>query len=276
MLPRSLLLLLALLPHAYAAEQGQPALSLDRQQLSELTQEDSKAREIIRRADRVRAPDRPFRYTLTLTEHKNGKQQSDNQQVLDVSMRFYKPDEQREKGEARALVRFVAPARDKGKVLLSDLDKMWYYAPELRRPIPISRQQRLLGQVSNGDVVAADFDYSYISTLLGTEACGESQCYKLSLTRRWPSVPYPAILYWVEVGSWHPQRIDFLSTEGRLIKRSRYRDYTEVLGMLRPATIIVEDALRKDNWTTMSYSDVKLEALPESYFQKDYLIRGSQ
>lgn len=269
------LLLSCVIFPAWAADKP-PEITLDRQQLEQITQEDSHAREIIRRADRVRAPEQPFRYTLTLTEHKNGQDQLDKQQVLDVSMRFYKPDEQRDKGEARALVRFVSPVRDKGKVLLSDLDKMWYYAPELRRPIPISRQQRLLGQVSNGDVVAADFDYSYVSTLIGTEACGDKQCYKLSLTRRWPSVPYPAILYWVEVGTWHPQRIDFLSTEGRLIKRSRYSNYTEVLGVLRPATIVVEDALRKDNWTTMTYSNVVLESLPESYFQKDYLIRRSQ
>ncbi len=251
-------------------------LALDYQQLDGLAQEDQAAREIIRHADRVRAPDQPFRYTLTLLEHKGGQDISERQQVLDVSMRFYKPDEQREKGDAKALVRFVSPIRDKGKSLLSDLDKMWYYAPDLRRPIPISRQQRLIGQVSNGDVVAADFDYSYISTLVGEEACGDKRCYKLNLERRWPWVTYPAITYWVEKGTYFPQRTDFLSTDGTLIKRSLYQDYKEVLGAMRPTKIIVEDALRKDNYTTMTYSNVKLESLPESYFQKEYLMRLSE
>lgn len=177
---------------------AQAADPLDRHQLNSLTQEDLRAREIIRRADRVRAPERPFRYTLTLLEHKEGRDVTENRQVLDISMRFYKPSEQVEKGDARALVRFISPVRDKGKALLSDLDKMWYYAPDLRRPIPISRQQRLVGQISNGDVVAADFDYSYISRLVGEEACGQTICYKLSLQRRWPYVTYPAISYWVE------------------------------------------------------------------------------
>lgn len=250
-----------------------PPISLDRDQLNRLTQEDQHAREIIRRADRVRAPDQPFRYTLTLVEHKGGRDVTENQQVLDVSMRFYKPSEQVEKGDAKALVRFVSPARDKGKALLSDLDKMWYYAPDLRRPIPISRQQRLMGQVSNGDVVAADFDYSYISTLVGEEACGQKICYKLSLQRRWPYVTYPAISYWVEKETGFPNRADFLSADGVLIKRSYYRDYQQVLGQMRPTTIVVEDALRKDNYTTMHYSDVRLESLPESNFQKEYLLR---
>lgn len=256
---------------AHAIEQ--PLLSLDREQLTSLEQGDQKAREIIRRADRVRAPDRPFRYTLTLLEHKGGRDVKENQQVLDISMRFYKPSEQVDKGDARALVRFVSPVRDKGKALLSDLDKMWYYAPDLRRPIPISRQQRLLGQVSNGDVVAADFDYSYISTLVGEDACGQQICYQLSLQRRWPYVTYPAISYWVEKDTGFPHRADFLSADGVLIKRSYYRDYQQVVGQMRPTTIVVEDALRKDNYTTMRYSDVKLESLPENHFQKEYLLR---
>ncbi|MEB7885480.1 outer membrane lipoprotein-sorting protein [Serratia fonticola] len=250
-----------------------PSISLERDRLDNLAQEDQQAREIIRRADRVRAPDQPFRYRLTLLEHKEGRDVTENQQVLDISMRFYKPSEQVEKGDARALVRFVAPARDKGKALLSDLDKMWYYAPDLRRPIPISRQQRLMGQVSNGDVVAADFDYSYISTLVGEQACEQQVCYKLSLQRRWPYVTYPAINYWVEKDTGFPRRADFLSADGVLIKRSYYRDYQVVLGQMRPTTIVVEDALRKDNYTTMRYSDVRLESLPESHFQKEYLLR---
>lgn len=248
-------------------------LILERQELDRLTQEDQNARRIIRNADRVRAPEEPFRYTLTLVEHKNGKDDIERQQVLDVSMRFYKPSETEEKGDARALVRFVSPVRDKGKALLSDFDKMWYYAPDLRRPIPISKQQRLMGQVSNGDVVAADFDYSYISTLVGEEACGDKQCYKLQLKRRWPHVTYPAIVYWVEKETYYPYRADFQSEEGLLIKRSYYQDYREVLGRVRPHRIVVEDALRKDNYTTMNYTSMVLESLPESYFQKEYLMR---
>jgi len=266
--------LLASMPMAQAVTPDQlSSQSLDRETLDNLQQEDQQARAIIRKADRVRAPDQPFRYTLTLVETRGGQAINEQRQVLDIVMRFYKPSEQREKGDARALVRFVEPIRDKGKALLSDLDKMWYFAPGLRRPIPIARQQRLVGQVSNGDVVAADFDYSYFSTLQGTEACGEKQCYKLQLERRWPYVTYPAITYWVEKDTYYPYRADFLSTEGVLIKRSYYRDYQQVLGQMRPGTIVVEDALRKDNYTTMTYSDLVLESLPESHFQKEYLMR---
>ncbi|WP_322059109.1 outer membrane lipoprotein-sorting protein [Paraburkholderia sp. J63] len=234
-------------------------------------QQDAQAQHIIRMADRVRAPDQPFRYTVKMNEFQAGK--SVNEQTLDISMRFYKAEERAQKGDARALVRFVEPVRDKGKAMLSDYEKMWYYAPDLRRPIPISKQQRLIGQISNGDVVAADFDYSYVSQLQGEEPCGKTVCYRLALQRRWPFVTYPKIMYWVEKDTFYPYRADFMSDSGVLIKRSYYSDYRPELGQMRPHRIVVEDSMRKDNYTTMEYSNLRLESLPESYFQVDYLMR---
>ncbi|HKT99137.1 MAG TPA: outer membrane lipoprotein-sorting protein [Paraburkholderia sp.] len=236
-----------------------------------VVQQDAQAQHIIRMADRVRAPDQPFRYTVKLNEFQGGK--SVSQQTLDISMRFYKVSERAQKGDARALVRFVEPVRDKGKAMLSDYEKMWYFAPDLRRPIPISKQQRLIGQISNGDVVAADFDYSYISQLQGEEPCGKTVCYRLALQRRWPFVTYPKIMYWVEKGTFYPWRADFMSDSGVLIKRSYYSDYRPELGQMRPHRIVVQDSFKKENYTTMDYSDVRYESLPESYFQIDYLMR---
>lgn len=248
-------------------------ISLAKEDLEQLTQNDLQAREIIRRADRIRAPDKPFRYTLSLSEYKNGEPTPANTQTLDISMRFFKPSDAIPKGDARALVRFMLPTRDKGKAIFSDIEKMWYYSPGLRSPIPISRQQRLIGQVSNGDVVAADFDYSYISHLEGIEACGQDQCYRLSLVRRFPEVTYPKITYWVNQTTGGPFQAEFLSETGLVIKRSHYLDFQPILGERRPTKIIIEDALKKDNFTVMEYRDVQLESLPESHFQKEYLMR---
>jgi hypothetical protein len=232
--------------------------------------EDREASEIIRRADRIRAPDQPFRYSLTLVEMKG--EQEVSRQVLDVAMRFYKPTE-RQAGDARALVRFVAPASERGKSLLSVYDKLWYYEPKLRRPIPISLQQRLVGQVSNGDVVAADFDFSYFSKLSGIDDCDGRKCYRMELTRRWPYVTYPKINYWVEVESSRPFKTEFLSSSDKVLKRAWYKDYNFAVGLQRPHEIYIEDSLRKEQYTRMLYSDVRLEAVPEAYFQKEYLLR---
>ncbi len=232
--------------------------------------EDAQAVDIIRRADRIRAPAEPFRYALTLVEMKGDHEVA--RQSFDVAMRFYKAEAGQE-GDARALVRFVDPPSEKGKSLLSIFDKLWYYEPKLRRPIPISRQQRLVGQVSNGDVVATDFDLSYISKLAATEECDGRKCYRLELQRRWPYVTYPKIIYWVDAENYRPFKAEFLATNDKLIKRAWYRDYKPALGVERPHEIYIEDSLKKEQYTRMLYSDVRLEAVPEAYFQKEYLLR---
>lgn len=231
---------------------------------------DQQASEIIRRADRIRAPAEPFRYALTLVEMKGEREVT--RQSFDVAMRFYKPESEQE-GDARALVRFVDPPSEKGKSLLSIFDKLWYYEPKLRRPIPISRQQRLVGQVSNGDVVATDFDLSYISKLVASEDCAGRKCYRLELQRRWPYVTYPKIIYWVDAENYRPYKAEFLATNDKLIKRAWYKDYKPALGVERPHEIYIEDSLKKEQYTRMLYSDVRLEAVPEAYFQKEYLLR---
>ncbi|MDX5373388.1 MAG: outer membrane lipoprotein-sorting protein [Pseudomonadaceae bacterium] len=233
-------------------------------------QEDVQASDIIKRADRIRAPSEPFRYALTLVEMKGDHEVA--RQSFDVAMRFHKADDDQE-GDARALVRFVDPPSEKGKSLLSVFDKLWYYEPKLRRPIPISRQQRLIGQVSNGDVVATDFDLSYISRLAATENCDGRKCYRLELKRRWSYVTYPKVTYWVDAENYRPFKAEFLATNDKLIKRAWYRDYKPALGVERPHEIYIEDGLKKEQYTRMLYSNVRLEAVPEAYFQKEYLLR---
>ncbi|MES2817510.1 MAG: outer membrane lipoprotein-sorting protein [Pseudomonadota bacterium] len=232
--------------------------------------EQNAAVDIIRRADRIRAPSEPFRYSLTLIEMKG--EQEVSRQILDVAMRFYKPTAD-QPGDARALVRFVDPPSERGKSLLSVLDKLWYYEPKLRRPIPISRQQRLVGQVSNGDVVATDFELSYTSVLTGTEDCDGRPCYRLELERRWPYVTYPKINYWVDVQTSRPFKAEFLSSNDKVIRRAWYKDYKLALGIERPHEIYIEDSLKKEQYTRMLYSDVRLEDVPLAYFQKEYLLR---
>ncbi|MGL4318393.1 MAG: outer membrane lipoprotein-sorting protein [Pseudomonas sp.] len=234
------------------------------------TPEDTRAVDIIRRADRIRAPAQPFRYALTLVEMKGDQEVA--RQSLDVAMRFYKETAE-QPGDARALVRFVDPPSERGKSLLSIFDKLWYYEPKLRRPIPISHQQRLVGQVSNGDVVATDFDLSYIAKLAGTEDCAGRSCYRLELQRRWAYVTYPQITYWVDTQNYHPYKAEFLSSNGKVLKRAWYRDYKLALGVERPHEIYIEDSLQKEQYTRMLYSDVRLEEVPEAYFQKEYLLR---
>lgn len=236
---------------------------------------DNKALEIIRRADEIRSPNKPFRYTLTVTEYKAGATQPENKQALDISMRFMKP-QGNEKADARSLVRFIYPPRDKGKIMLSDWYDLWFYTPELRRPMPISRQQRLIGQISNGDVIVTNFEYAYDSTLMG-----KSRVLKSSVTSwRWcvnRRISPPKVIYYVEKdGDNRPWKAAYYSQDDQLIKEVLYQDFQPVLGKTRPMKITVTDVRHGNNYSVMEYSDVRLESLPEFHFTKEYIQRGAK
>lgn len=228
---------------------------------------------IIRQADDIRSPDQPFRYTVTVNEFKSGENAPVNQQVLDISMRFLKPKDG-EQADARSLARFVSPPRDRGKIMLSDGYDLWFYTPELRRPVPISRQQRLIGQISNGDVIVTNFEFAYDSTLLGEVPCGANDCYSLMLTRRSAEVTYPKVNYLVEKGSYRPYKAAYFSLDDKLLKEVWYLDYKLLLGRERPSKIKVTDPRRGSGYSVMEYSDVRFESLPLSRFTKESIQRG--
>lgn len=231
------------------------------------------AQDIIRRADEIRSPNQPFRYTVTVHEYKEKNGEAVNTQIFDVSMRFMKP-ENGQPADARSLVRFISPARDKGKIMLSDWYDLWFYSPELRRPMPVSPEQRLVGQIANSDVIVTNFDYAYNAQLTGEAACGKSLCYRLSLERKTPAATYPKIVYLVEQGSFRPYSASFYSQDEKLLKEVSYLDYQHVLGEARPMKIVVHDARHQKGFTVMEYSDVRLESLPEFYFTREAIQRG--
>ncbi len=231
------------------------------------------AQDIIRRADEIRSPNKPFRYTVTVHEYKDIAGEAVNKQIFDVSMRFMKPENGRP-ADARSLVRFIYPARDKGKVMLSDWYDLWFYSPELRRPMPVSPEQRLVGQIANSDVIVTNFDYSYHAHLTGETTCGNIVCYRLSLERKTAAATYPKIVYLVEKESSRPYTASFYSQDEKLLKEVRYKDYQTVLGEARPMKIIVQDARHNKGFTVMEYSNVRLESLPEFYFTREAIQRG--
>ncbi|GLR09742.1 outer membrane lipoprotein-sorting protein [Mixta theicola] len=232
------------------------------------------ALEIIRLADEVRSPNKPFRYTVTIQEYKSATSQPANKQILDISMRFIKP-EKGGQADARSLVRFVWPPRDRGKIMLSDWYALWFYTPELRRPIPISPQQRLLGQISNGDVIVTNFEYAYHAELVGEAPCGETLCYTLDLKRKSPAATWPRIVYWVEKGGdYRPWKAEYYSLDNQLVKQVIYQRYQPVLGKARPTKIVVQDLRHGKGYSVMEYSNIRFESLPVSHFTKEYIQRG--
>ena len=112
-------------------------------------------------------------------------------------------------GRFRSLVRFVAPARDAGKLMLYSGKDLWFYDPANKASVRLSPQQRLLGQASNGDVVSVNLALDYRASDAGEEDVpdgerGTRHCHKLTLAARTPEASYHHIEIWIDTGTLQP------------------------------------------------------------------------
>lgn len=222
-------------------------------------------------SDAIRTPTRSFVLTASLTEYRGGKQVDGN--TLSI---YSKPDAPG--GAFRTLVRFVAPARDTGKLMLKNGNDLWFYDPANQASIRISPDQRLLGQAANGDVVTVNLAHDYQAELKGEEDVtdGDRQprhTYKLSLSGKAAGLTYHRIEMWLDATSSRPVKAKFYSESERLLKTAYYRRYTMELGVERPTETVIIDGLDTAWVTVMRFSGYQWQDIPDAWLQRDYLPR---
>lgn len=220
---------------------------------------------IVKKADHIRAPKQPFKFDLNLVEL------VDDEEKNTAGLSVYVKGQQGERLEYKSLVRFNAPAYNKGRVLLMSGNELWLYIPGTRRSIRISPQQRLLGQVSNGDVVSINFQNDYNPTLLGSETVMNKDCYSLQLDAVDESSAYAKILYWVAKDDFHPVKAEYYVISGRLLKTAYFGGYQEALGNMRPTKVAIIDGLHRNKKTIMNYYGYEFQELEDKYFDREYL-----
>lgn len=229
------------------------------------------AQELLARSDVIRNPARPFGLTLDLVEYRDGRQA--NVSELDVYARA-EPDS----GRFRTLVRFVAPARDAGKLMLKTGNDLWFFDPASKVTMRIAPQQRLLGQAANGDVVTVNLAQDYTAVLKGEEDVSDGdrqtrRAWRLELQAASADVTYHAITLWLARDNARPLKALFYAESGRLLKTVYYRRYQDQLGEKRPTEMVIIDGLNAAWITIMRYRDYAWRDVPEQWLQRDYLPR---
>jgi outer membrane lipoprotein-sorting protein len=229
------------------------------------------AQTILAASDAIRNPEKSFGLNATLIEYRSGKQTDTNTLAI-----YSRADPNG--GQFRSLLRFVAPARDAGKLMLKNGNDLWFFDPGSKASIRLSPQQRLLGQAANGDVVTVNLAKDYHAEMAGDEDIvdGERQnrhCYKLALAANTPEVTYHTLEMWIEHTSNRPVKARFYTESGRLLKTVYYRKYKQALGIERPTETVIIDGLDPQWVTVMRYTDYALRDVPEAWLQRDYLPR---
>lgn len=172
-----------------------------------------------------------------------------------------------------SLVEQMEPQRLKGRKVLLNGENLWLITPNIKRPTRVSLEQRLTGQVSNGDLVRAQFADDYESTLLGEEKVRDKKTYKLKLVAKTKSVAYAQIEYYVEKNTFHPVQARFFAKSGKLLKTATYSDFKRVLGSTLLTKILIQDEIQKKNQSLVIFSKFKKENFGDSYFDKEALTQ---
>lgn len=214
------------------------------------------AGEIVRKSDEARAPKIPFSFQANVTNY-NGSESQNN--IYRVSI----------KGTELSLIDQLEPVRMVGRKLLMKGHDLWLYTPEIKRPTRIGFEQRLTGEVSNGDLARTRFYEDYTASLTGQETIDGKPCYKLHLTAKDNSVTYRQIDYWVEKVTFLPKKALFYAISGKLLKSAAYSNFKLILGHSRMTKTLIRDAVQPTKQSIMIYTGQKAENFDDSFFNKE-------
>jgi outer membrane lipoprotein-sorting protein len=223
--------------------------------------EDPVARSILERADEIRFPQEGFQVDVAIVTTSDGKPAEERKyRVLS-------------KGSENSVVMVLEPASDRGQIMLTKGHDLWMFLPSVSQPVRLSMAQRLTGQVANGDLARANFVGDYNPRLIRTDIVDGQKQHVLELTAIDRTVTYQRVILWVRQSNNYPQKAEFYSASGRLLKTCLYQDFRQMAGKVRPTKLVMEDALRKGEQSVLDYSAMKLRDLPDKVFTKDYLKR---
>lgn len=217
-----------------------------------------KADGIVKRADQARAPQEDFSMSVQVTDAKDGEVKKSTYRVGS-------------KDTTLSLVEQTEPVRLQGRKLLMRDHDLWLFTPNIKRPTRISFEQKLTGEVANGDLMRTNFANDYAATLSGEESIGGLSTMKLHLIARNKEVTYRSIDYWVEKTKFYPVQAVFYALSGKPLKTAKYSAFKLVLGKQRMTQVMITDSLQPGRTSQMNYLNFKREKFDDSYFSKESL-----
>lgn len=182
----------------------------------------------------------------------------------------------RVKGD-NALAEATAPARNKGEMMLFNDRMLWFFKPGLKKPVSISPRQKLMGQAANGDIASTHYARDYDGTLVGEDTVKGVKAWRLELKAKAKNVTYDRIRYWVSQKDRVGIKAEFLTVGGDLFKTAEfeYKNSMTTSEGTYPfvSFMTITDALTPTNQTKFKYNNPKIQALPDTLFNVNNLVR---
>ena len=175
------------------------------------------------------------------------------------------------KGTDKMVSMFLSPASEKGRSTLRLDENMWFYIPNVGKPIRITSLQSVVGGVfNNSDILRLDYSAEYDVESM-TEEGGQ---YLLHLKAKTNAIAYDRLKMWVDKKSIVPTTIECYASSGMLIKTIRYKEPKDFgNGIVRPAVIETDSPLYKGYKSAMVYAKIEPKELADEVFTINYLSR---
>lgn len=219
---------------------------------------------ILKYADRARGNVEGIVWDIAITTNEDGKETT---RGLNVKV----------KG-SDTLARYTSPPAYNDRMVLMLDRNMWFIRSGLRKPVSISPRQKLMGDAANGDIASTNYADDYTGELTGEETVRGVACYVLELKAANKNVTYDRIRYWVSKERMVGVQAEFFTLSGKLFKTAEFQyDNRITIGTGEEvpfiSKLVIHDAIRKDRVTTLTYSHIRVEPIPDSTFNLNVLVR---
>ena len=218
---------------------------------------------ILAKADTARGNVEGVQWIIDIDSVEKGRTQH---RVLEVKARNFD-----------SLAEFLSPAKVKGRKLLMRDRNMWFMKPGLRKPVPISPRQKLLGGASNGDIASTNYAGDYEVTEASNDTVNGEACHLFDLRATNKSATYDRIVYWISKSRLVGVKADFYTVSGKRFKSAtfEYENRITVGDESQPfiSRMVITHALMKDDVTVMTYRDARVGHIPDSTFNLNLLAR---
>lgn len=213
-------------------------------------------KEILHRADEARGNLKGVRWKVSIHSRENNRIQK---RKLEVKARGYD-----------FLAVLNSPPKVKGQKLLMISHNIWFRKPDLRKPVPLSPRQKLVGGASYGDIAATNYADDYEATTLEDEMVEGELCYVFNLEASHKKATYDRIKYWVSKELFVGVKAQYFAVSGKMLKSAVFEYDNQIKLRNKPhpfiSKMIIYDALVEDNVTSMSFNKPQLIPVPPSTF----------
>lgn len=217
------------------------------------------ANAIVAKADAIRVPKGSYEFDSVVTSYEGEEKKSEN------GYKAYVKDLE------HSLVVFSSPASERGKSLLMLGDDLWIYLPNVKKPVRIPLQQRLVGDVSNGDITRINFAVDYNATASGEANVNGVDCWVLDLVAKSENKTYNKIKYWVAKADNKPVKAEYFTVSGQSLKTCSFEDFRSEAGAVRPMKLVFQDSVTTNKRSTLVLSNMTTKTLGDNMFTKDYM-----